>query len=417
MNTKSKRGVLQLDWVISLALFLLFIAFTFMIISPKTDVFIDEKAALNNIKYSFIEDYEFDASFLPIFIETQRRGIEPIIFPMQYNLTNVMLEDETPYSYLDSDLIFLSNITSDYTVKKLVSSSFGADKNYASNKMMLDFLNNVSLVSSQMLEVHYYKNDLKQIIYLDEARVKNFSIKKSTGEDIDFPNKKILNSSQSNVYVSKNNFFVFKQYTFYNLPRVYYYFNTSSEFDFSFNIYTYDKFYYPVQLGNLLLNETWCLNVTTDYFDFSNDENTITIKTEPTLISTCMDNKDYAKVTIRNPKYVEMHFSKNNLSENYNSTKDLSVFSGVLYKISGVSETLLNNLSNKTIEETRQRYFIPETIDFQVVMTDIDYTPIFSYGVPDPSKDKNVFIKRWHDYLIYENGTRKLVLMGAKVWQ
>jgi hypothetical protein len=413
----SKRGAMQLDWVISLALFLMFLAFTFLLISPKTEVFIDEKSALNNIKYNFIDDYSFEVSYLPVFIKTQRRGVEPVIFQNDYYFSNFLIEDKTIYSYVDGEIIFLSNITDDYTIKKIVSNQYEAKIDYNSNKMMLYYEKNSSFVPSRMVEVKYTDDEIDYVVFEDKIKFNNFSLAKNSGEKIDFPNKNFTNSTVANVYYSSNNFLLFKQYLIYDLPRVIFNFNSSSEFEFSFYSFSYDSFYYPVQFGDLHVNETWCLNITTDYLDLSNGKDTVTFKMDPTSFSICTENKGYAIIKFFSPKKIELFFTNLNLSENYNYTKEFVVYSGIPSKKNGVSSKRLENISKKTPDELREEYGISNTIDFELFMTDLNYTSLFLYSYHSAPKEKNVFIKRWNDYLIDEYGTKKNVIMGVKVWQ
>ena len=414
----NKRGFNQLDWIISLVFFMMFLAFTFIIVSPHSTVFLDEKAALNNLKYGFIEDYTYSLSELPVYVDTKRRGIEPVIFPMEYFSPNIFFDDGTTFSIIDNELIFILNITDDITQKKIILSNSSQKQDIVSNKMNLRYENGRAEVATRRFYIDYLNTEIKNIYYNNVLRIKNITIKDTNEQKIVLYNRNLTNESFAIVLKENNNDFVFKQYMFYDMSRLYLSFNTNTNFIYSFDLYDYNEFYFPVISGNLLLNETMCFNVTTDYFDFGNGDNTITIRMSPaTKISTCTKETDHLKIILYNPKKVDIYFSDDAIATKYNNTKEIDVYSGILTQKKGVSVDKLNQIKNKSVSILRTEYAIDEGMNFELMMSEINYTNIFDYSFATPRKDSNVFIKRWHDYLLYQNASKKLVLMGVKVWQ
>jgi len=415
-----KKGVTQVDWTTSMAVFLIFLGFTFLTVAPQSTVFIDEKSALNNLKYNFIEDYSYDVKFLPIHIESQRTGLEPIVFPVEYDFDEFNLENNISFAFnrsVSDDLIFIMDITDNLTTQNLVYNSDATLPKFKANKIYFKRTNDSIQVPSKQLYVNYYQNTLENVSYLDKLRIYNFKILKNNQNEVSFSYNKISNHSQGAIIVLNNSYFLHKERIFADMSRIYMNFDSNIDYSVDFTTDTYTKYYFNnVIQGNFTFSEDTCINSTTDYVDLSNNISTMTLIMPRTRIALCTEN-GYVNIHMENPTYIEFHFSTDSPGSKYSKREPISIYSGLITSQTGISMQKINNLEKESIKSIRNRYDIPDQLEFSMFMTHINYTPIFLKESNQPTKNNNIFIKRWKDYIIYPDGEKELVLMGVSAWQ
>ncbi|MFA6088270.1 MAG: hypothetical protein WC755_00270 [Candidatus Woesearchaeota archaeon] len=418
MSFFEKRGSSQVDWIVSLALFLLFLVFTFVVVSPHQKVFVDEKAALTNIKYSFMNDYTQNVDSLPIFIDSKRTGLEPIIVSLDYPFSNLRLDDNRNFYYYDNELIFMEDISKNQTKIKIISSDLNQTSHRDEiNSKQLRVQNSNVYVDTKQFLANYKNGNLDTITYLNKQRVANFSIYTSDGQKSLMLDTKLINQSVAVVSTQKNNFMTHKEYMFADTSRMYLYTNSQTPYYLKFNLKNYNEFFiYPASNGTFSYNTTSCMNFTADVFEVSDSSTILTFVMESSPISLCMNTFDL-EMTIHNPKHLEMIFSNNPLGSQYVKKDRIDAYTGIITTKSGVSIDRLSNITKKTPNQIRAEYSIPNGMNFQLLMTDINYSEKYKYSFAEPQKTSNVFIKRWNEYLIQNNGTTEIVTMGVKVWQ
>lgn len=414
-----KRGVSQIDWTMSLALFLLFIAVTFLLVAPKTTVFIDEKAALSNIKYGFIEDYSYTIEFLPLFIETVRSGTEPIISLVPSSLSSFVLEDDIPFLSYDGEVIFSTNITKNLSRRTLIANPLNVSAAFLPNNLYLRRENESLQVPVQQLYANYNKSILQNVSYLGDTRITLFRIEDDDEEVIGFGNDEITNGSAAIVTKVSNNYFTHKTYLFPGLARIYLRFASDETYQVTYDVQSYTHYYLnPATQGNFSIPVGTCYSFSGGYFDYvEQGQSLLTMITDADLFLICKQDEDTVRTTIYGPKEIQWHFSRDSPGTLYPAHDPLTVFAGVTEVQRGLSLAKLQTLSTRSVNDLRSAYGVSDSIRFELRMDEINFSNRFLYQFATPHVTDNVFITRWPEYVIHENGTRERVLMGVKTWQ
>ncbi len=107
-----KRGASQIDWIISLALFLLYIAWFFTFMAPSISFNSNKDSLMVLIKQKFNSEFEWQLEKYPLFIEDNNSNeFLPVMMEYNSNNTDIKFIDGTDYMLWNNKLIFLANLT------------------------------------------------------------------------------------------------------------------------------------------------------------------------------------------------------------------------------------------------------------------------------------------------------------------
>src|SRR3989344_5818346 len=93
-----KRGVSQIDWIMSLAIFLLYVIWFFIFISPGLTLGSNKDSFMLLLEDKFIEEFSWQLGKFPLFVEyNSTSGMKPIIINYTLNKTDIKFEDGTDF--------------------------------------------------------------------------------------------------------------------------------------------------------------------------------------------------------------------------------------------------------------------------------------------------------------------------------
>ncbi len=108
-----KRGVSQLDWIMSLALFLLYIGWFFVFVAPSISFNSNKDAVMILLEKKFEDEFTWQLKRFPLFIESNETGqLKPILMDYTYNSTQIKFIDGMDFIFWEDKMIFLANLTS-----------------------------------------------------------------------------------------------------------------------------------------------------------------------------------------------------------------------------------------------------------------------------------------------------------------
>ncbi len=108
-----KKGMSQIDWAISMALFLLLIAWFFAFLQPMMQTDISKKSMMTSLSSSFASEFTEETLSVPIVIFSEKRDFLPIIIDFTYGWDQFSLSTGEPYLKTADKLFFLVNMTGD----------------------------------------------------------------------------------------------------------------------------------------------------------------------------------------------------------------------------------------------------------------------------------------------------------------
>ncbi len=107
-----KKGVSQIDWIVSLTLFLLYIVWFFIFVSPQLSFNQNKDASIEFLKEEFYDEFRTTIQKTPVFVESNYTGFVPVIMENNFGTESLRFMDSTNFAFDESRLVFLSNMTS-----------------------------------------------------------------------------------------------------------------------------------------------------------------------------------------------------------------------------------------------------------------------------------------------------------------
>jgi len=108
-----KRGTSQIDWIMSLALFLLYIGWFFAFVTPSIKFDSNKDSYMILLKNDFKDEFNWELHKYPLFIEHNETGVQkPVIIDYSFNNTQIKFLDDTDYIIWNDKLIFLAELNS-----------------------------------------------------------------------------------------------------------------------------------------------------------------------------------------------------------------------------------------------------------------------------------------------------------------
>ena len=164
-----KRGTSQIDWIMSLALFLLYIGWFFAFVAPSIKFDSNKDSFMILLKNNFKNEFNWELQKFPLFIEHNQTGnLKPIILDYNLNSTEIKFLDETDYIIWNNKLIFLANISSNIETYWILE---GIEFNNSYQYTGLNAEDNWA--STENFRVSFNQGLPNKIVYEEETKIDN----------------------------------------------------------------------------------------------------------------------------------------------------------------------------------------------------------------------------------------------------
>jgi hypothetical protein len=423
---KSKRGSSeQIDWVISLSLFLFFCLWFFLIIKPYSVSNDRNDFIIDSIKDGIDTSLSNEIFEIPVYVNYSYSGSNlPIIVDKPVNWTDYVINENVLYVDYDGKIIFLDDFEQGRNVIIFRSSL----ENYTDKKVigLIREKNGFVSVDSEYF-IAYYSNNILNDIYFNNSDIVSNAV-----YDVDGSALNIINSSvnSSQIFVKnylKTNLFEFESWVFAhnkivsNIINPVPYISSNIRFNIKYDIdENFDRFTYAGLIANQVILLESCKSGNYSNFGFSDSEKTISFYfNRPVYIEVCPES------------------GKNTLDISANLTQELyytiMISDGVKLDNVGLSIWPDNNLigiksskkglsSYKIIEfdkltnsEIRELWSIPSSYNFQITIYNETYGEIYQKETKKPYLT-NVYVKQYRSYMMDEVGDQRVVFVNIKMW-
>src|SRR3989338_8208372 len=119
-----KRGIVEVDWIVSIGIFLVFLALFFVYLAPYNLRQPDAaEALLGNVEDKIRLNATWHVSRLPIFIDSNTSSTEPVIAPFLHTWKNISFSDNTSFFRQENKLLFAADLRIGSNLKWVVSSN------------------------------------------------------------------------------------------------------------------------------------------------------------------------------------------------------------------------------------------------------------------------------------------------------
>jgi len=427
-----KRGVTQIDWAISLSIFLLYIAWFFIYINPSFIKDDTGEVLSYMVESKFRVDYEWNISKVPLLIYSNAtRENEPIIAEFNYawDKNKTLLGDDINFIFDNGKIIFLGNIINETNIFWLMNSV----EDYNKTEEITD-LNSYSTyaTNSRNLSVYFENAFFSSVYYKDRVRINNTKIYVND-ENMDTSGS-YSESNFAAIYRINSDVFNHTTYVFAGNPGIYNYFNFNTQASYSLristNIYNYENYYATNEFYG---NKTSLPDCTSEEpYSFENEYlNFYNTGTEPdamTLIfnktasiKLCYDGikiKANISFTIANETWYKIEFNEGDYRNITLSRYNYDF--GIVQREKGL---YLPRIEEMDYYELKNSWNYPDERDFRITVWNISRATLANrteYMIKDvgPNKSiiKDVTVAEWDDFILTKEGDKYPVLINIRTW-
>jgi len=419
-----KRGTSQVDWAISLALFLLYIGWFFIFINP---IFIrddSQKALLSSVEDNFKTEYRWTVMKLPLIIYPNvSNNYLPILIDFNYNWTknNTLLGNHAEFVLDNGKLIFLGKVNNETKTFWLINSA----ENYTMRSYLKDLNANSTLATTgNNLKAEFSNSIYKLISYKDKYRLNNtrFYVE---DDEIEVNNNFTNITDSVAIYriatqgLNHSSYIFAKNSLIWNIIRLN--MNGSYNFKISLDLYDYGHYYASNDYhGVVNYSVAGCKEFNNDYLNFYNGNSISFIFNTTASIRFCYANDTInlnISFSLENETNYKIYFHEGNFSNI--SIREYEVRFGAIEREKGLYLEKINNINYDTIK-TRWNY--PSSREFKITLwnvTSADLINRTNLTIKEIGRSPNiedVSAKEWNDFVVTKEAVLYPTLVNIKTW-
>ena len=422
-----KKGVTQVDWAVSLGIFILYLIWFFVLVRPLFLPTVTEDPFVDNV-FSGIKSYHnWDLDKLPIIYRTNlTKEYYPIYldFPYNWSSSSIAFSDSNNFFLSEGRLFFLKNISNSTIISYMLHSS----DSYTQPNVLYDITSTEKAAIVTGMRAEFNSSMLKSIHYMDVPKLLNFSL---FVNNIDISN---YNSSYSTsrflaryklIGAALNH----SSYVFGHNTAVHNFFDLKQIAEGSYNVsmdvelYPYDNYFINNRYFSFInYSLNMCENFTKSFVDFYDDEGGIAFifdstrdfsicyhNTSKLLFSTqfSLTNKSVYKIILHNETYKEVEKQNTPYSYDY----------GIIEKQTGISQSTLFSLDTTNYRNLRRKFGLPSTSDFTFEVINLtDSATLFNYASVNNGLFDNVYVEERKDFLLDSESNNHRIKIRVKSW-
>ncbi len=400
-----KKGGSQIDWAISLGIFLIYLAWFFLFVRPIVPSQVGFESGLDLLQDQTEDEVYWTIYKVPLIIKSNVSGSFPVI-----------VNDLIGYG----DFVGMNNIEivedqgRTFFIKSLSSSNYydylyGSSYNYT-DKWNTSFVVNEEFVSTEGMTVEFGSGRVDNVTFNGIRRIRDF--------DLYVGNAKVdeaYHSYSSSRFFSKHFLKYFVNHTthvFDGFPWIYGFVDGNGSVKLKFNLDDYSLYYInPTSSGSVSSNSTECLEFNSNYISISDFTDSILFVVEDydsINISFCggTTNFDlYFDVDFTNSfSYRTLFLTKTQNASYY--VDPFSVNLGYPFEVKGINEDKLFNLTNRSYTEAKDVLNV-EDRDFMIEFDtyNVNYKVGANASFLGNIKSREVNSKVINEYGVKKNAT------------
>ncbi len=422
-----KRGQVQVDWAMSLSIFLLYITWFFLFIRPSFMPAQDINAMFSSAEEGFKENISWSIELLPVFVKSNVTSIdEPVVADFSYNwLTNNTGFKDRRYFVIDEDkLFFLGNLTN-----RSIFWVAHSEENYILNPVTKNLYANEVFAS---VNKHGFKTDFKDglpsaIAYNDKQRMSSFKIELN---DKEIDAGKVTNTTFNLTsilakYKMESSSINHSSYVFAESTRIYGYIAVSQNtpeqntVTLAMELTNYTNYYSDAKHSGAVTALDDCEKYTSDYIDFYDASGGLTIITETDAnLSLCYDTHIDAEITMtfNNKTNYKIILHQGNYEDTLQYVNYMTTKTGAIDNTTGLSSSKINATNETGYAALKNQWGYADNNDFNFLVLNASGSVVYDYSPIIAPATADVYVKEWNDYILDKYGTKTLYKVRVKVW-
>lgn len=408
---RTKRGITQIDWIVSTSLFLLYLFWFFLIIKPQityTENTQDEFTLIIDQMESLLVK---TASYQHIFIPTQVPYVDVVYIPNRFGSAYSIdeIHYKTPQGlFFEADLKESMNLFEIYESDVIINGK----------ESLSYFYSDPFLTKTAEIEVQYVYSRLDTVAYGLSSALQ-FNNRYVDGQEI----REIVEYNRTNTsasYVVSTNDVTFTDYYFASTNKMYKFIDAAFLINLTESYTLYNIHSYSVDKNSVQqLSSTVCENTTTNQIHFVADEYIVSFVFDNDVMFTFCNDDISTEISFNaeteSLAYMIDISSPPDFSYDYLSST-YSIQKGPLYERNYIDyQNIQSQLDSLSYNTFKQILSFPSYKDFSVSFETQTQDPFYIYGPDVPlSGNVDVFAKSY--ILQAKDGAFEQIIMRIKVW-
>jgi len=372
-----KRGLTQIDWVMSIAIFMVFIALLFLFVRPNYSQQ-NLLPIINVIEKNFENDVSLTVNKIPYFSKNNFSQNEPVVlvFSNEADENKVSLPDNRSLVIINDKIFFYGN-DKEYIIT--------SNQNYAKKNETFDLVANAgsTIIPSKNFEVGFNGGLINNITYYGKLKAFNFRYPFSGGDSF-------LNKSFLAIYLAADH----ESYVFGNFSRIFNF--NADEFNLDVELFTYSNVYHDGNNISIDYGTVGCTAFSTTFIDFFNltDPNGIVFEGDNLTGVYCWNNTPALNLSFTTDKY-NINLHNGDFRHGIDTRAEFSL---------GIAETKTGfylPLANFSYEQKKSEWNIADMYNFKITIA--NESSVF-YTLGQDIKSTNVHAKTTNKYIIDKFG-------------
>jgi len=420
----SKKGVLGVDWILSISIFLIFITVFFLYLAPFAA---EQPEAADTLLFNLEENLRENATWyvqrVPIFIQSNISSFEPVFAPFTLNWKNLSLGDNTSFYQQENKLIFKSRISTGPNIKWVVSS----DEAYPQPSVITDLAPTETGIT---MDSHRFAATFDglpvSVLHFDKQRVSGFNISLDSGYISPESAAKESNFSVlAAKYKLSTDTINHTSFVVGDFPRLYNYVSSrqpleTHNFTVSVTLHNYTHYFIDNSLsGSLNFTSPTCLGKSSNYIDFYDALGGVSFITDTTAIMSFCTGNGSVGLSVFMDLDEETNYNMIFHTGDFNATQKYinpyTARTGLIENLSGISLTLVNQLNTSDYTNLKKAWGYPSSRDFSFQLLNESGEPLVNYTLVTPG-NVNVFTRQFEELVLDKYGNRIKHVLRIKGW-
>lgn len=407
-----KRGLNQVDWAISLGIFLIYIAWFFIIIRPVVDQNMDAMPLSNIIKEDLNNEIAWQIEKTPIFIKSSYNLTDhPIFlnFTPAYGENKFSMLNDKEYFYYDNKIMVIADANDFFWIVE-------SNATYNKTDYYFDIVKNADTVSTgKNLSIKFNSS------LADEFTYKNIEYISNTEyyiNNIDMPTLS-FNYTDYDIlvqYLTVTQPFKLYQRLIAKNSVLWNYIeksdlNSKKRFTINFSLNNIDHYFFD---NNKNGDASDCVSCTNDYLKLYDNANSLHfIMPANTSFSLCNDTLN---ITILIDDTKEFFIVFDNINYTKGQFNDYRTIRGLSKNIEGISYDKLLSLDySKKIRDWSDFKRQIQISIYNQSLNDNNTDKILDIG-NNPATTNNIYANEYRDYFLDQYGNKDEVVISVKTW-
>ena len=420
----SKKGVaIDIDWIISLGVFLVYLGVFFLMIRQLPERQSPAASLLGSVADGVAESAAWQVQRLPLVISSNVSGAEPIITSFGYDWKNFSFTDNTSFDISEGKLIFAKQLKTGKNIAWLVKSP----ENYSKPATTADLAagpNGVS-IDSQRFVTEFQNSIITRASHFEKERLSDFNISISgvsfKPESGSAENSVQTISAKYKLVLPKINHTSFIVAGF---SRIYSYVTTDAtephRMLISATIRNYTQFHINNALsGGINYTDGTCTSSETRLIDFYDANSGLAfILPQEGNVTFCTGNTSIAlglEFPIGNETRYDMIFHPGDYNSTLKYVSPYRTAFGMIENVTGTSLSLYKSLNETDYAALKNRFGYPNSREFSFTLLNSSGAALFNYQPVIPGIT-NVFTREADIFVLDKYGAKTKHKLRIKGW-